>query len=98
MEWLIVALGLLIAFGGIVYVLPSRVERLRGKARVMARNQGLSVSSTMLTHRDAPAEEKVSAGGKSRKPVEIGNGIREELLQRYRRATWLAVGPILTIY
>ena len=72
MEWVIVFLGVLIAFGGIVYVLPSQRERLRGKTRLKARRIGLVVSSATLANRDAPSDEKVTAGGKRKNPVRLG--------------------------
>ena len=72
MDWLIVTLGVLIAFGGIVYVLPSRNDRLRGNARLRARRVGMTVSSSTIPNLNAANVEKVTAGGRRRNPTHLG--------------------------
>lgn len=67
MEWLMIALVLLIAFGGIAYVLPSKFQRRVGQMRLDARKQGLFTSSATIPILDAAAEDRVTSGGKVRK-------------------------------
>ena len=64
--WLIVALGLLVAFGPIVWLMPSRRDRQLAKLREAARRAGLVVELVRLPTLDATPEERVSAGGVAR--------------------------------
>ena len=66
MVWLIVALGLLVAFGPIVWLMPSRRDRQLAKLREAARRAGLVVELVRVPVLDARPEERVSAGGVAR--------------------------------
>ncbi len=66
MVWLIVALGLLVAFGPIVWLMPSRRDRQLAKLREAARRAGLVVELVRVPVLDATPEERVSAGGVAR--------------------------------
>lgn len=66
MVWLIVALGLLVAFGPIVWIMPSRRDRQLARLREAARRAGLVVELVRLPALDATPEERVSAGGVAR--------------------------------
>ena len=66
MVWLIVALGLLVAFGPIVWLMPSRRDRQLAKLREAARRAGLVVELVRVPALDARPEERVSAGGVAR--------------------------------
>ncbi len=63
MVWLIVALGLLVAFGPIVWLMPSKRDRQLAKLREAARREGLVVELARVPALDATPEERVSAGG-----------------------------------
>ena len=67
LEWLLIAVILVIAFGSVSYVLPSKLQRQVGKLRLEARRHGLFTSSTSLPDLDAAAEDRVTSGGKVRK-------------------------------
>lgn len=64
--WVIVALGLLVAFGPIVWLMPSRRDRQLAKLREAARRAGLVVELVRVPVLDAKPEERVSAGGVAR--------------------------------
>lgn len=64
--WLIVALGLLVAFGPIVWLMPSKRDRQLAKLREAARRAGLVVELVRVPVLDARPEERVSAGGVAR--------------------------------
>lgn len=75
MDWLIIALVLIVAFGGVAYALPSKLQRRVGRMRLDARKQGLHTSSMTLPDLDADAEDKVTSGGKVK--------LREQLCVAY---------------
>lgn len=64
MDWLIIGLVLVVAFGGVAYALPSKLQRRVGRMRLDARKQGLHTSAITLPDLDADAEDKVTAGGR----------------------------------
>ena len=64
--WLIVGIGLLVAFGPIVWLMPSRRDRQLAQLREAARRAGLVVELVRVPALDATPEERVSAGGVSR--------------------------------
>ncbi len=66
MVWLIVALGLLVAFGPIFWLMPSRRDRQLARLREAARRAGLVVELVRVPVLDARPEERVSAGGVAR--------------------------------
>ena len=61
---LIIVVLMLAAFGGIAYVIPSKLEREVAKTRQSVRTFGLELSSVFLPMLDAPPEDRVTAGGK----------------------------------
>ncbi len=63
MVWLIVALGLLAAFGPIMWLMPSKRDRQLAKLREEARRAGLVVELVRVPVLDAAPEDRVSAGG-----------------------------------
>lgn len=66
MDWLIIAVLLLVAFGGITYVIPSKFQRRVSQLRLEARRQGIFTSSSTIPDLDADAEDRVTSGGKLR--------------------------------
>jgi hypothetical protein len=66
--WLILLL-LVAAFGPVLWILPSRRDRLLAKLRSEARRRGLLVELTQVPDLAAPLEARVSAGGKPRTPM-----------------------------
>lgn len=69
MVWIIVAFALVLAFGPVLYFLPTRRERRLAAIRLEARRQGLVVELKAVRKLDAAPEERVSAGGERRAPV-----------------------------
>ncbi len=70
-EWLLIALILAAAFGGIAYVIPTKFQRRVSHLRLSARKQGLIISATTLPDLDAPAEDRVTSGGKKRQREQL---------------------------
>jgi hypothetical protein len=66
MSWWLIPLLLVAAFGPVLWILPSRRDRLLAKLRSEARRRGLLVELTRLPDLAAPPEARVSAGGKPR--------------------------------
>lgn len=66
MDWLIIAVLLLVGFGGVAYVLPSKFQRQVSQLRLEARKQGIFTSSRTIPDLDADAEDRVTSGGKVR--------------------------------
>ncbi|MCY4096633.1 MAG: hypothetical protein OXG05_16100 [Gammaproteobacteria bacterium] len=71
MEWLIIALLLLVGFGGVAYVLPSKFQRRVSQLRLEARKQGIFTSSRTIPDLDADAEDRVTSGGKVRQREDL---------------------------
>lgn len=69
MTWILIALVLVIAFGPVLWLVPSKKDRRLAALRARARQEGLVVDIRRLPKRDASAEERVSAGGRIREPV-----------------------------
>ena len=61
--WLVVAVVLIALAGPVFWLLPSERERQLARLRAEARRAGLVVELASVPKLDAPAEEKVSAGG-----------------------------------
>ena len=59
---------LIVAFGPILYVLPSKRDRRLAALRAEARRLGLTVELKPVRNPDAAAVERVTAGGRSRQP------------------------------
>ena len=71
MVWLLIAGFLLIGFGGVFYLLPSKRDRQLARIRQLARVSGLTIETVFLEQRDAKPEEIVSAGGRKRHPTRM---------------------------
>ncbi len=69
MAWIVVALALILAFGPMLYLLPTRKDRRLAAMRMTARRLGLVVELKPVRKLDAAADERVSAGGIARSPV-----------------------------
>ena len=67
--WIIIVLILAVAFGPVLYLLPTRKDRRLAAMRLEARRQGLVVELKSVKKLDAGAEERVSASGARRAPV-----------------------------
>ena len=66
----IIIVGVLaVAFGPILYMLPSRKDRRLAGLRAEARRLGLTVELKPVRNPDAAAEERVTAGGQLREPM-----------------------------
>lgn len=68
MFWILLTTAFLVVFGGILLVLPSKSERLIGRMRIDARKYGLQTQGIVVTDVNAPAIERVTAGGKIKTP------------------------------
>jgi hypothetical protein len=68
LNWLIITLALLAAFGPVFWVLPSRTDRRLAKMRARARSHGIQVEIAQLDDLAAEPEARVSAGGVKREP------------------------------
>ena len=71
MEWLVIAILLLAAFGGIAYVMPSKFQRKVGQLRLEARKQGIQTSARTIPDLDAAPEDRVTSGGKVRQRTDL---------------------------
>ena len=69
MSWLIITVVLLIAFGPVLWLIPSQRDKRLAALRLAARQAGLNVEIEHLPKLNASAEERVSAGGVIRDPV-----------------------------
>ncbi|MCZ6619945.1 MAG: hypothetical protein O7E57_17645 [Gammaproteobacteria bacterium] len=69
MTWIIIGLVFLVAFGPVFWLLPSKRDRRLSALRLSARTHGLVVELRRLPKLNPEPEERVSAGGKIRKPV-----------------------------
>ena len=69
MNWLIIALILLAAFGPILWLVPSRTDRRLAKMRARARVHGIQVEITQLADLHAPPTARVTAGGRRLEPT-----------------------------
>ena len=68
MVWIIVALVLTVVIGPVFWLMPSKRDRRVAELRVAARRAGLVVEMVAVPKVDAPAHERVSAGGAPRNP------------------------------
>ena len=69
MTWIIIGFVLLVAFGPVFWLLPSKRDRRLSTLRSKALAQGLVVELRRLPKLNPEPEERVSAGGKIREPV-----------------------------
>ena len=69
MTWIVIALVLLMAFGPVLWLVPSKRDRRLARLRTEARQEGLSVEIRQIPKTNPSAAERVSAGGEIRDPV-----------------------------
>jgi hypothetical protein len=69
MTWLIITVVLLVAFGPMLWLMPSRRDKRLAALRLAARKAGLNVAIEHLPKLNPSAEDRVSAGGVIREPV-----------------------------
>ena len=69
MTWLIIVVILIVAFGPVMWLMPSQRDRYLSKLRQQAHLEGLVVELRRLPKVNPTPEERVSAGGVVREPV-----------------------------
>ena len=69
MVWLIIGGVLLLAFGPILWILPSKRDRRLARLRQQARLEGLNVDVRLVNRLDADPTDRVTAGGQIRQPT-----------------------------
>lgn len=69
MTWLLIILVLVVAFGPVLWLVPSKRDKRLSAMRSKARSAGLVVEMRRIPKPDPAPEERVSAGGKVRDPV-----------------------------
>lgn len=69
MLWIMLTTAMLLVFGGMLAVLPSKRERQVGHMRIEARKQGLSIGSESVPNVNAPIHERVTSGGQVKTPM-----------------------------
>ena len=69
MAWIVIFLVFAVAFGPLLYLLPTRKDRRLAAMRGEARRQGLTVELKPVRKLEATADERVSAGGRTRSPT-----------------------------
>jgi hypothetical protein len=87
--WLIVGFVLLAAFGPIMWLRPSRRDRLQARLRDEARRGGLVVEIVKIPKNNPSPNDRVSPGGIVREPIIICSAYRILARQRYKKTpTW----------
>ena len=69
MTWLLIILVLVVAFGPVLWLVPSKRDKRLSALRSRARSEGLIVEMRRIPKPDPAPAERVSAGGKVRAPV-----------------------------
>ena len=69
MTWLLIVLVLVVAFGPVLWLVPSKRDKRLSALRSRARSEGLIVEMRRIPNPNPAPEERVSAGGKVRNPV-----------------------------
>ena len=69
MTWLLIILVLVVAFGPVLWLVPSKRDKRLSALRSRARSAGLIVEMRRIPKPDPTPEERVSAGGKVRSPA-----------------------------
>ncbi|MGA1371687.1 MAG: hypothetical protein ACO3Z6_08805 [Pseudomonadales bacterium] len=64
MAWIVIIVLLLVAFGPILWLMPSRRDRRLSALRSAARQAGLAVELVRLPRLDVAPEDRVNAGGR----------------------------------
>lgn len=96
MTWLIIIVILIVAFGPIMWLVPSKRDRRLAAMRQQARQEGLLVEMRRLPKAGAAPEERVTAGGRVLEPVHELAVYQRPLQRRLRHLpTWrlLRGGP-----
>ena len=83
MSWIVIVIVLLVAFGPVLWLVPSAKDRRLTKLRARGRAEGLVVELKRLPKPEPELHERVSAGGKIRTPViecaSYGHGLASKL-------------------
>jgi hypothetical protein len=69
MTWLLIILVLVVAFGPVLWLVPSKRDKRLSALRSRARSEGLIVEMRRIPKPNPAPEERVSAGGRVRDPV-----------------------------
>ena len=69
MNWLIIGLILIAAFGPVLWMLPSKGDRRLAKMRARARTHGMQVEMTSVADPNAQPSARVTAGGRPLSPT-----------------------------
>ncbi len=69
MTWVIIGLVLVVAFGPILWLVPSKRDKRLSAMRARARSEGLVVEVRRIPKPDPQPEDRVNAGGKVRSPM-----------------------------
>lgn len=69
MTWLLIILVLVVAFGPILWLVPSKRDKRLTAMRSRARSEGLIVEMRRIPKPNPAPEDRVSSGGKVRDPV-----------------------------
>jgi hypothetical protein len=89
MQWMVIGLVLLAAFGPVLWLLPSANDRRLTKLRGRARSLGLEVELARLPDVAAAPAERVTAGGRRREPTVTATVYRLPSRRKLARApTW----------
>jgi len=85
-QWIVIGLVLLAAFGPVLWLLPSANDRRLTKLRGRARTLGLEVEIVRLPDVNAAPEERVTAGGRRREPTVAATAYRLPCPRKLTRA------------
>lgn len=69
MTWILIGLVLVVAFGPILWLVPSKRDKRLAAMRARARSEGLLVEMRRIPKPDPRPEDRVSSGGRVRNPV-----------------------------
>jgi len=69
MTWIVIVLVLVIAFGPVLYLVPSKRDKRLSAMRSRARTEGLIVEMRRIPKPNPEPQDRVSSGGKVRDPV-----------------------------
>ena len=86
MTWLLVGGLLILAFGPVLWLMPTKRDRQLVKLREHARREGLIVEVTALPKRCARAEERVGADGVEREVTQPCSAYRLAASRPWQRA------------
>lgn len=69
MTWILIGLLLVVAFGPMLWLVPSKRDKRLAAMRARARSEGLLVEMRRIPKPDPAPAERVSSGGRVREPV-----------------------------